>query len=225
MHSLTPEYRDLFIGGRWVATSSNECIELVSHHTGSAPTDFLLPSVLDIDDTVDIAHLACHGEQWTSMTSSERLALAGRLLDTFDRQRDRWARYTVAENAAPGPFSKDMDAPLPGRREDGTEAAAPTTPLGVVVIVPWTGASAVALVTEVANTLADGGAVIVNLTADSVRTGRLIGELVVEAGVPEGVVSVLTATAPVSKYLVTHPDVDRLAVVGAETSRQTTVAA
>jgi len=209
MHRITPEHRDLFIGGRWVATSSNECIEVLLPDTGSnAMADFLLPSVLDVDDTVDIAHLTCHGEPWTSMTSRERATLAERLLATFDRHRDRWAMCTEVVIDASEPDMQDPYARVPGATRNEREAMAkPGATAGVVVIIASTDTPAVTLVTEIAMALADGSAVIVNLPADATRTGRLIGELVLEANIPAGGVSVLSASRPVSRYLATHPDV------------------
>jgi acyl-CoA reductase-like NAD-dependent aldehyde dehydrogenase len=106
------------------------------------------------------------------------------------------------------PDMQDPYARVPGATRNEREAMAkPGATAGVVVIIASTDTPAVTLVTEIAMALADGSAVIVNLPADATRTGRLIGELVLEANIPAGGVSVLSASRPVSRYLATHPDV------------------
>ncbi|WP_223860086.1 aldehyde dehydrogenase family protein [Pseudarthrobacter sulfonivorans] len=112
----------------------------------------------------------------------------------------------------------------PGTAGDCKSLAVPGGP-GVVVVVPTPGTPTIDVVTAIAAGLADGCAVIVSMPAESVLTGRQIGDVLAEAGVPEGLVSVLCSTRSVSRYLQTHQDIDHVVVVGADTSRPTSLVA
>lgn len=230
MSRIAREHLDLFIGGRWVATASNDRFETVLPHTGSTAT-FLLPSVLDIDDALNVAHLACRGV-WTSMTGSERATVIDRLRGTFERHRDRAVACTMGEAAVDVTLGgEERERSQIGRIYDLGSAEAGSYPMapaggsgGVAVIAPSQGASIAALMATLVDTLSEGCSVIVNMTVESVSTGRLIGDLVSEAGIPDGVASVLSTSDPMSRYLITHPDVDTVITVDDDRARSAVAA-
>ncbi len=87
-------------------------------------------------------------------------------------------------------------------------------PVGVVAaIIPWNAPQQSALV-KLFPALLAGCTVILKTAPETPINGHLLGELFTEAGVPEGVVSILTADREVSEHLVRHPGVDKIAFTG-----------
>ncbi|MFI8664476.1 aldehyde dehydrogenase family protein [Rhodococcus qingshengii] len=203
MFRITTDFRHLLIGGRWTATSSNECID-VDVPEQATTIRFLLPSVLDVDDAVDSASLACHDESWSSQTADERTSLVEKFVDEFDAYGPR----IMASHASAGTPPVADTAVL---KHMGPEA--PGHGCITVVRLTWN-FSLAHFVRVVADALLDGRAVIISIPARSALLGRLLGDFLVGSKVPEGMVSVLAASDAVSNYLYTHPEVDATVHIG-----------
>src|SRR5690606_9445232 len=87
-------------------------------------------------------------------------------------------------------------------------------PVGVVAaVIPWNAPHQVALA-KLFPALLAGCSVILKLAPETALDGQYLGELFNEAGLPEGVLSVLVAHREVSEYLVTHSGVDKIGFTG-----------
>jgi acyl-CoA reductase-like NAD-dependent aldehyde dehydrogenase len=90
-------------------------------------------------------------------------------------------------------------------------------PLGVVAaIIPWNAPHQSALV-KLFPALLAGCTIILKLAPETGLDGHLLGELFREAGLPEGVLSIVTAERETSEYLVKHPGVDKITFTGSAT--------
>ena len=86
-------------------------------------------------------------------------------------------------------------------------------------VIPWNAPHQVALV-KLYPALLAGCTAILKLAPETALSGQFLGELFAEAGVPEGVVSILVADREVSEHLVSHPGVDKIGFHRVERRRQ-----
>ena len=87
-------------------------------------------------------------------------------------------------------------------------------PVGVVaIVVPWNAPQPLTMLKIIPALLA-GCTLVLKPSPETALDGVALGEIFAEAGVPEGVISILPAGREVSEYLISHPEVDKIAFTG-----------
>jgi acyl-CoA reductase-like NAD-dependent aldehyde dehydrogenase len=100
------------------------------------------------------------------------------------------------------------------RRSTSGNALVTKEPIGVVAaVVSWNVPQSV-LMMKLAPALITGCSIVIKPSSETPLDSYLVAELLQQAGVPDGVVSVLPAHREVSEYLVTHPEIDKIAFTG-----------
>jgi phenylacetaldehyde dehydrogenase len=229
----------LLIGGEWVQSESNVQIPVVDPATGAEIASIADANRADVDKAVAAAREAFAKGAWSSMSPAAREALLWRLADLIDQHADELAELESIDNGktkfmarvvdVPGArnyfrymagwatkiegstFEVSIGAPEGGRINAYTRRE----PVGVVAqIIPWNFPLVMAA-WKLGPALAAGCTVVLKPAEQTPLTALRLGELIVEAGFPAGVVNILTGYGEtVGAALVTHPGVDKIAFTG-----------
>ncbi|MFF4259902.1 aldehyde dehydrogenase [Streptomyces sp. NPDC001663] len=224
----------LFIGGEWRPSTSPDTITVISPFTeqpvGRAPDT----SPADIDAAVAAARHALTRSAWATWDVETRAAAIDRFADALERRADETARIVTAENGMPIWGSSAVEGPDPARvlrhfaqlarttpQEERRPAASGTgttlvrrEPVGVVAaVVPWNYPQSLA-VFKIAPALAAGCTVVVKPAPETVLDAFQFADAAQEAGLPDGVINIVTGGRDAGAYLVSHPGVDKVAFTG-----------
>lgn len=222
----------LYIGGRWVAPASAERISVISPFSEQEIANVAAAAPRDVDKAVALARQAFDYGPWPRLTTDERITVIARLREVMARRKDEMAQVITDELGSPITASKTQQAHIPLLMLDafmGIAQEMPATelrqsasgnglvvrqPKGVVAaIVPWN-APMMTIMMKLGPALLAGCCVIAKTAPEMVLSGNMLGEMLSEAGVPEGVVSVLPADRATSEYLALHPGVDKVSFTG-----------
>jgi acyl-CoA reductase-like NAD-dependent aldehyde dehydrogenase len=225
-------YDQLLIGGEWVAPAGNQRIEVRSPATlevvGSVPEGV----EADIDAAVAAARRAFDSGPWPTTPPTERAKVIARFAELLAERVEDYKGVISSEMGAP-PSTVEMMMYTPAKgaldvftglaetfpwEETRTGAFGMTKvrrePVGVVAaIIPWNVPLFIA-VNKVIPALMAGCTVVLKPAPETPIDSLMLGGLLVEAGLPEGVISVVPADREVSEYLVTHPGVDKVSFTG-----------
>lgn len=229
------DYRHLYIDGAWRTPSSPGKLITVSspadhQHVGSAPA----AAPLDVDAAVDAARTALNGPEWSALSGSQRADHLERLADELDKVSAERAELTTRQNGMPiavaqfaegdGPVgllryyaALARTIPAEQRREridgDGTTVVR-REPVGVVaMIVPWNFPQILTMF-KLAPALAAGCTVVLKPAPETTLDAFMLAEAAERAGLPAGVINVVTGGGEVGGYLAAHPGVDKVAFTG-----------
>jgi aldehyde dehydrogenase (NAD+) len=225
-------YTQNFIGGRRVAPRSDGFFEVRSPHDGALVGTCPAAGERDVDLAVQVARQAFDEGPWPRMRPAERQRIIARFAELHASRSDEFARLISSENGSPIWFTRMVQGIITPQNAAYLKAAAEfpwevdepgypagrvvlrREPLGVVAaIIPWNAPHQSALV-KLFPALLAGCTAILKLAPETALDGQPLGELFAEAGLPEGVLSILPAERDVSEYLVGHPGVDKIAFTG-----------
>lgn len=222
----------LFIGGAWVALRTSNMIDVVSPWTEQIIAAVAEASKEDVDLAVAAARRAFDTGPWPRMAMDERIEVMRRLGVAMEANREQLARTITAEMGSPITQSANLQAVVPRvmlnafielaenyplemvRRSSSGNGLVLREPKGVVAaIVPWN-APMMAAMMKLAPALLMGCCVILKPAPETPLSASILAEILQEAGVPPGVVSILPAGREVSEYLALHPGVDKVSFTG-----------
>jgi acyl-CoA reductase-like NAD-dependent aldehyde dehydrogenase len=226
------DFSELFIGGRRVVSSAPRIIEVRSPYDGSIVGTAPLASREDIDRAVSEARRAFDEGPWPLLAVKERIQVIERFHALYEMRSDEFARFTSQEMGGPHWFTQAIRGLITDQSHAFFEAARSypwedrragfpsgtalwlREPVGVVAaIIPWNAPHQVAL-GKLYPALIAGCTVVLKLAEETAIDGQFLGELFTQAGVPEGVISILAADKEVSEHLVIHPRVDKIGFTG-----------
>ena len=225
----------LFIGGEWTTPSDPTRLDIVSPHDQSVLGRVVQALPADIDRAVAAARAAFDEGPWPRTAPEERIAVLRRLNALREARAAEIAELISAENGSALWFTR-AGQPGVGRlavsylkaaEEFGWEEtltpsdpSAPfrsivrREPIGVVAaIIPWNSPFSASMAKIVPALLA-GNTVVLKVSPENSLSMSLLADLLAEAGLPSGVISVLPADRETSEYLVKHPGVDKIAFTG-----------
>ncbi|MDQ1011093.1 aldehyde dehydrogenase (NAD+) [Streptomyces sp. V4I23] len=226
------EYRQLFIGGRPADPLGSDTIDVVSPHTEEVIGRVPHASRADVDRAVAAARRAFDDGPWPRMSLTERIEVVSRIKDAIAVRHEEIARCISAQNGSPYSWSvlaqalgamMVWDAAIAVARgfvheehRDGVlgPVLVRREPVGVVAaVVPWNVPQFTAAA-KLGPALLAGCTAVLKPSPESPLDAYLLGEIAQEAGLPEGVLSILPADREVSEYLVGHPGVDKVSFTG-----------
>ena len=228
----------MLIDGRWVAADSGETFPTFDPATGEVICDVPSGGKADIDRAVKAARAAFTGP-WSRLTASERGRMIWKLADLLEQNIEEFARLESLDNGKPLTVARVADLPLAvdlfrymagwvtklhGRTFPISVPYAPGAqffaytqrePLGVVgQIIPWNFPLLMAA-WKLGPALATGNTVVLKPAEQTPLTALRLGELIQEAGFPDGVVNIVTGLGETAgAALAAHPDVDKIAFTG-----------
>ncbi|MBO3675545.1 aldehyde dehydrogenase [Streptomyces sp. NEAU-YJ-81] len=226
------EHGQLFIGGTLTDPAGDDTIEVVSPHTEEVIGRVPHAARGDVDRAVAVARTAFDEGPWPRMSVAERIAVVTRIKDAIAVRHEEIARVISAQNGSPYSWSvlaqalgamMVWDAAITVARDFGYEERRAGVlgpllvrrePVGVVAaVVPWNVPQFVAAA-KLAPALLAGCSVILKPSPETPLDSYILAEIAAEAGLPEGVLSILPADREVSEYLVGHPGVDKVSFTG-----------
>lgn len=223
----------LLIGNDWVEASDGARGETVDPASGTVIGTFAEATTTDVDAAVAAATAGFESDAWQGMTPDQRGQLLWRIADLLDRDAAEIAALETLDQGQPSFVSAGINLPLAAQvfryyagfatkiegkvspiSIPGNLTYQRRVPLGVcALITPWNFPLAIAA-WKLAPALATGNAVILKPAEQTpLSTARLV-ELCIEAGMPTGVVNLLTGGPEVGKALVAHRGVDKISFTG-----------
>ncbi|WP_108260050.1 aldehyde dehydrogenase family protein [Mangrovicoccus ximenensis] len=224
----------LFIGGDWVAGRSGERRAVVDPATGLEHASVTEGTSEDIDRAVAAARDAFENGPWPKMKPKERAAIVHRIGELIDAHGDEFAELDVLDEGSPwgvvrnfyvalsadhfryfaGWATKLDGATMPVNMGGEWLAYSQREPVGVVgQILPWNVPMLMAA-WKIAPALAAGCTLVVKPAEDTPMSALRLAELCREAGLPDGVLNVVTGAGAVGAALAEHPDVDKVSFTG-----------
>jgi aldehyde dehydrogenase (NAD+) len=211
---------DFFIGGAWRAPLNGEHFDTLDPSNGETLAAVGQGGAPDIDAAVRAARNAC--PKWRALTPHARARYLYALARLVQKHSRLLAVLETMDNGKPIRESRDIDIPLVARHfyyhagwAQLLEQEFPDyEPCGVVgQIIPWN-FPLLMLAWKIAPALATGNTVILKPAEFTPLTALAFAELCQEAGLPAGVVNIVTGDGSTGEALVKHPDVDKIAFTG-----------
>ncbi|WP_026374061.1 aldehyde dehydrogenase family protein [Agrococcus lahaulensis] len=219
--SLREDYR-LWIGGEWV-TGGGEPFASVSPSTERQIATFAYADEGDVDAAVRAARAAFR-DTWGPMSGRDRGKFLFRIARILQERARELAVAESLDNGKPIRETRDADIPLVAQwffhcagwadKLDHLGLGAAPQPHGVAAqVIPWN-FPLLMLAWKVAPALAAGNTVVLKPAETTPLTAMLFAEVCEQAGLPAGVVNLVTGDGATGAALVRHPDVDKVAFTG-----------
>ena len=223
----------LLINNRWVESESGRTFATVNPSTGEEICQIAEADAADVEKAVKAARNAFENGSWRKTQASDRGRMLHRLADLIEQHADELAAIESLDNGKPVGVAKAVDVaatagcyryfagwadkihgktiPIDGDFFCYTRHE----PVGVVgQIIPWN-FPMLMQAWKLAPALAAGNTVVMKPAEQTPLSALRIGELVVEAGLPEGVVNLLPGFGPTAgAAIASHMDVDKVAFTG-----------
>lgn len=229
--------RPMLIDGKWVEAKSGKYFEVQDPATEMKLASVAEGDAADIDAAVKAARRALDGP-WGRMSPSARGRLIHKIGDLILQNLDELAQLESLDNGKPFAVARVADVPLSadmfhymsgwctkieGKHIPLSTLAAPgqylsftrPEPIGVVgQIIPWNFPLLMAA-WKLAPALATGCTVVLKVAEETPLSALRLGELLMEAGLPDGVVNIVPGFGETAgAALASHPDVDKIAFTG-----------
>lgn len=223
----------LLINNRWVESASGETLATINPSTGEAICRVAAAGAVDVDRAVQAAQAAFERGPWRRMNASERGRLLYRLADLIETHAEELARIEALDNGKPLSVARRVDVAksiacyryFAGWSDKCQGKTIPIDgdyscytlhePIGVVgQIIPWN-YPMLMQAWKLAPALATGNTVVLKPAEQTPLSALRIGELILEAGFPEGVVNILPGFGPTAgAAIASHMGVQKVAFTG-----------
>ena len=222
----------LWINGRWQAGSGT--VDVENPATGKTVAQVATAGEREVNAAVAAAKAAFDDGRWSKATPGERSGVLWKMADIIEARADELAKIETEDTGKPYEFiSKGGDLPFvvdnlrffaTAARDTGGSSAGEYNsaytsmlrrePCGVSAgIAPWNYPLLMA-VWKIGPALAAGCTSIIKPSEMTPRTTLLLGEIAQEAGLPDGVLNIITGAADTGKALVAHPDIQMVSLTG-----------
>jgi phenylacetaldehyde dehydrogenase len=231
--------KKMLIGGKWVPAASGKTFEVKNPATGGTIGYAAEGDKADIDAAVKAARRAFESGPWPTMTPSQRSKLIWRIGDLISKYQDELAELESIDNGKSVVVAKAADVPLAADIFQymagwSTKIEGKTIPLSVLYtpgaqyhsytrpepigvvgqIIPWNFPLLMAA-WKLAPALAAGCTVVLKVAEETPLSALRLGEILQEAGLPDGVVNIVTGFGETAgAALASHPGVDKVAFTG-----------
>ncbi len=228
----------LLIDNQWVESATGKTFAVENPATSDVLAQVSHGDKHDIDKAVRAAREAFDNGPWCKMTASARASMIWKLADLLEAHTEEFAQLESLDNGKPLTVARAADVALSvdmfrymagwttkicGETFPISVPYTPKTrylsytmkePVGVVgQIIPWNFPLLMA-VWKLAPALASGCTVVLKPAEQTPLSALKLGELIVEAGFPKGVVNIVTGFGDAGAALVDHPMVDKIAFTG-----------
>jgi len=229
----------MLIGGDWVAAVSSKTFDTFDPATGRVIAKVAAADAADVDKAVTAARKALEDSAWTTMVPSERERLMLRLADLIEAHTEELAQIESLDNGKLLGVARMIDigkAPafvrymagwatkIEGSTISPSVSLGPRArltaytlkePVGVVgAIIPWNFPFSMAL-WKICPALATGSTIVLKPAEQTPLSALRLGELLLEAGIPKGVVNIVTGFGETADAaLASHPGINKIAFTG-----------
>ena len=225
--------RLLFIGGRWVEAQSGKRREVIDPSTGRVITTVAEGGLADLEAAVAAARKAFDQGDWARMSGRERARTLLRVAEIMRRRTDELVQTESVDVGKPVTFSRVVDVQtvieeyeyyaaqaqvregsfreVPG----GAKAYVCREPLGVIGAITPFNFPLILSNNKLAPALATGNTIVHKPASETPLSALLMAEIFAEAGIPEGVVNVVTGPGSLlGDAMARHPGIDKIAFTG-----------
>ncbi|MGB6978711.1 MAG: aldehyde dehydrogenase family protein [Candidatus Acidiferrales bacterium] len=235
--SFVARKHKMLINGQWVEAASGKTFPSYNPATGEVLSEIAAGDKEDIDRAVKAARAAFDSGPWSKIPTSERGRMMWKLADLIERHLEEFAQLETLDNGKPLTVSRVADVPLAvnhfryyagwatkiegntipltGAPQGKFLAYTLREPVGVVgQIIPWNFPLLMAA-WKLGPALAAGCTVILKPAEQTPLSALRLGELIQEAGFPDGVVNIVPGYGETAgAALAAHEDVDKVAFTG-----------
>ena len=213
----------LFINGKFVAPKSGKRFETINPATQEVLAKVAYANESDVNLAVSAARNA-FTKTWSKMPAAERGKYLFRIARILQERAREFAVLETLDNGKPIRESRDTDIPLSAAHffyhagwADKLEHAGVGNnpkPYGVAgQIIPWN-FPMLMLAWKIAPALATGNTVVLKPAETTPLTALLFAEVCQQAGLPAGVVNIVTGDGTTGSFIVNHPGIDKIAFTG-----------
>ena len=214
---------ELFIGGKFVEPAKGRYFKSINPSNEEVLSEIAEATQQDVDDAVKAANKA-YKKSWASLSGKDRGKYIFRIARLIQERAREFAIIESMDGGKPIRESRDVDIPLAAAHffyyagwADKLEYAFPNRtvePLGVAgQIIPWN-FPLLMLAWKIAPALACGNTVVLKPAETTSLTALKFAELCQDAGLPEGVVNIVTGAGQTGSQIVNHPDINKIAFTG-----------
>jgi aldehyde dehydrogenase (NAD+) len=223
----------LLINNEWVESRSGKTFPTFDPSTGEEIARVAEADAADVDRAVITARQALEHSPWRTMSASERGRLLTRLADLLEAHAEELAQLEALDNGMPLSTARNIALPLTishfryfaGWADKNHGKTIPVNgnyfcytrhePVGVVgQITPWN-FPMLMYGMKLGPALSMGNTVVLKPAEQTPLTALKVGELVIEAGFPPGVVNILPGYGPTAgAAIANHMDIDKVAFTG-----------
>ncbi len=235
--NFVAQKRKMLINGKWVDSASGKTFPSYNPATGEVLANVAEGDREDIDRAVKAARAAFETGPWSKISPSERGRMMWRLADLIEKHTEEFAQLESLDNGKPLKIARIADLPLAVdhfryyagwatkiegntipmglARQGSYHAYTVREPVGVVgQIIPWNFPLLMAA-WKLGPALATGCCVVLKPAEQTPLTALRLGELIQEAGFPDGVVNIVPGYGETAgAALAAHMDVDKIAFTG-----------
>ncbi|MFI8975399.1 aldehyde dehydrogenase family protein [Nocardia asteroides] len=236
----------LLIDGAWGPAAAGATFEVIDPGTEDVVGRVAEASAADVDAAVRAARRAFDEQRWSRLSSAQRGVVLWRVADLLEARSAELARLESLDVGVPVAQATLMVAEAVnqfryfagwadkihgttveiGAAERRMQGATYREPVGVVaMIVPWN-APLIAMSMKLAPALAAGCTCVLKPSEEAPLSALALGRILLEAGVPAGVVNIVTGFGPTGASMAEHPGVDKISFTGStEVGRKIVAAA
>jgi len=233
---ISERTRRMLIDGKWVEAASGKTLTTYDPATEDPLAEVPAGEKEDVDRAVRAARRAFESGPWRRMTPSERGRALWKLADLIEQHTEEFAQLETLDNGKPLAVARVADIPLVvdhfryyagwATKVEGETIPVSTPgqrflnytlrePVGVVgQIIPWN-FPLLMVAWKLGAALACGNTVVLKPAEQTPLSALRLGELLDEAGIPPGVVNIVTGYgATAGAAIASHPDLDKVAFTG-----------
>ncbi|GGQ80576.1 aldehyde dehydrogenase family protein [Streptomyces pilosus] len=218
---IAPSY-GLFIDGEFAEAADGKVFKTVSPSTEEVLSEVAEAGEADVDRAVRAARKAF--EKWSALPGSERAKYLFRIARIIQERSRELAVLETLDNGKPIRETRDADLPLVAAyffyyagwadKLDHAGYGADPRPLGVAgQVIPWN-FPLLMLAWKIAPALATGNTVVLKPAETTPLSALFFADICRQAGLPRGVVNILTGDGRAGAALIAHPDVNKVAFTG-----------
>src|SRR5277367_2870900 len=224
--------KQLLIGGKWVPAKSGKTFETINPANEEVLALAAEGDKADVDEAVKVARKAFEEGKWPNLGPHQRARYLLKIADLIEKNADELATLETLNNGMAISLARGMVAgavdtfryyagwstKIYGETNPSDPSMFNYTlrePVGVCgQIIPWNGPIAM-FAWKIAPALACGNVCVLKPAEQTPLTALRLGELVLEAGIPEGVVNIITGFGETAgAAIASHPDIDKVAFTG-----------
>ncbi|NLD86050.1 MAG: aldehyde dehydrogenase family protein [Actinomycetales bacterium] len=228
----------LLIDGQWVDAEDGRTFGTYDPATGAEITRVAHGAAADVDKAVAAARRAFDDGAWVNMKPSDREQILWRIGDLLEEKGELFGQIEALDNGKAATIAQAVDVKfaadvfryyagwvtklegttvpvsMPFAGDTQFHAYTQRVPVGVCgQIIPWNFPLLMAA-WKLGPALATGNTLVLKPAEQTPLTALLLGELCAEAGVPDGVVNIVTGFGDAGAAISGHPDVDKVAFTG-----------
>jgi len=220
--SIAPSY-GLFIAGEFSDPLSGKGFKTINPATEEVLSEVSEAGAQDVNRAVAAARRA-YDDVWSQLSGADRGKYLYRIARLLQERAREFAVLETLDNGKPIKESRDVDLPLVAAhffhhagwadKLDYAGYGPRPAPVGVVAqVIPWN-FPMLMLAWKIAPALACGNTVVLKPAETTPLTALLFADVCRQAGLPAGVVNIITGAGETGRLLVEHPDVDKVAFTG-----------